>query len=486
MSPSVEPFNEAKYQALVDGLECSEILYSHLKIDNPTLRYDSEFYNKYSINVLNMVLKSPTNKLEAFSSWITQGPNPTFSPYGEIPCLTGRNIASGRVNYNDPDYIDDHEYEKLKRFQLLPGDTLITLKGKGSIGKIGFVSESKPAIFSRNIGVVRPRGIEPAMLNAYLMSKYGRDLILRGETGGTGQTTLTTSHLKLMDIPIFSRLPEQLAIVLGASESAKRKSDSAFSIAEEYLLRALRIDKYLTATSAVSIKNLSKSLSISGRLDAEYYQPKYDNLFDALKAHNTQPLGGNGGIVTIKKSIEPGSEFYCDEGIPFVRVSDVTKFDITEPEIKLPNNIVPDITSLYPQKDTILFSKDGSVGIAYKVEERLEAITSGALLHLTVKNTEDVLPDYLTLVLNSIVVQMQAERDSSGAIIQHWKPSDIEKVIIPVLDLSVQKQIAEKVRESFALRHQSDQLLANAKRAVEIAIEEGEDAALVWLKDKVE
>ena len=81
---------------------------------------------------------------------------------------------------------------------------------------------------------------------------------------------------------------------------------------------------------------------------------------------------------------------------------------------------------------------------------------------------------------------MQAERDSNGAIIQHWKPSEIENVIIPVLDMDKQRELAEMVQKSFALRRQSQQLLEYAKQAVEIAIEQGEAASLAWLKDKVE
>ena len=136
------------------------------------------------------------------------------------------------------------------------------------------------------------------------------------------------------------------------------------------------------------------------------------------------------------------------------------------------------------RKDTILFSKDGSVGIAYKVEDTMEVITSGALLHLTIKNPDEILPDYLTMVLNSPIVQLQAERDTNGAIIQHWKPSEIEKVVIPVLDMDKQIEISDKVKESFALRKKSKQLLEDAKRAVEIAIEQDEESAIEWLKDR--
>ena len=232
---------------------------------------------------------------------------------------------------------------------------------------------------------------------------------------------------------------------------------------------------------SLSIKNYSDSFLVSGRLDAEYYQPKYEALFGALSKFKTQKLGGVRGLVNVAKSIEPGSEAYVEVGIPFVRVSDVSKFEISEPEIKLRSDILPNPEVLFPQKDTILLSKDGSVGIAYKIESTMPVITSGALLHLTVRNKAEVLPDYLALVLNSPIVQLQAERDSNGAIIQHWKPSEIENVIIPVLDMDVQKEIATKVQESFALRKQSKHLLKYAKQAVEMAIKQGEDVALEWL-----
>lgn len=71
------------------------------------------------------------------------------------------------------------------------------------------------------------------------------------------------------------------------------------------------------------------------------------------------------------------------------------------------------------------------------------------------------------------------------ALVKRCKPSEIENVIIPVLDMDIQKEIATKVQESFALRKQSKQLLEYAKQAVEMAIEQGEDVAMEWLKDKV-
>lgn len=212
-------------------------------------------------------------------------------------------------------------------------------------------------------------------------------------------------------------------------------------------------------------KSLSSSFLYSGRLDAEYYQPKYDRLSEHLAKHPTRQLGE---LVQMSKSIEPGSDAYQAEGIPFVRVSDLSKQGVESPAICLDPVIYG--SAPRPKQDTILLSKDGSVGIAYKVEEDMEVITSGAILHLSIKSQE-VLPDYLTLVLNSMVVRMQAERDAGGSIIQHWKPSEIAEVVIPILPISIQQKLSERVSESFALRREATLLLNRAKVMVERAIE---------------
>ncbi|WP_207660353.1 restriction endonuclease subunit S [Enterocloster bolteae] len=236
---------------------------------------------------------------------------------------------------------------------------------------------------------------------------------------------------------------------------------------------------FTPSTEQVADKSFLNSFGSSGRLDAVYYQTKYDALFAKLSAVKTYLLGD---LVWIKKSVEPGSNEYLSEGIPFVRVSDLSKYGLSNPEIHL-RRIPFAHMNLQPKKETILLSKDGSVGIAYKVEKDLDIVTSGAILHLEFK-TDQFLPDYLTLVLNSLIVKMQAERDAGGSIIQHWKPSEIKKVVIPWLPIDKQEQISYKIQGSFSLRRESKELLERAKQAVEMAIEKDEQTALNWLVSK--
>ena len=215
----------------------------------------------------------------------------------------------------------------------------------------------------------------------------------------------------------------------------------------------------------LSIRSLSQSYGVSGRLDSEYYQTKYDAIERKIKSFSHKKLGD---LVTIQKSIEPGSEAYQDKGVEFVRVANLSKFGISKSDICLNReNFAKELEKLAPKKDTILLSKDGSIGISYCLEEDLECITSGAILQLKVKDKNEILPQVLSLILNSIAVKLQAERDSGGSIIAHWKISEIENVLIPLLDLGLQEQIASKIQKSFALRAKSKSLLESAKAKVE-------------------
>ena len=284
------------------------------------------------------------------------------------------------------------------------------------------------------------------------------------------------SLIKALMIPNISKtLSDKIESIVISANDSRQKAMELFSEAEKNFIQILSFDTFTDPKEVSTVKRFSESFGISGRIDAEYYQSKYDDLFNRLKAFNCKKLKK---IVDIKKSIEPGSEFYVDDGIPFVRVSDIDKFGISEPPIRLPNDIEKNVQLLFPKKNTILLTKDGSCGIAYKMKEDSEVITSSAILHLTVKDVNEILPDYLVLVINSSIVRLQAERDAGGSIIQHWKPSEIGEVLIPIIDIQMQKELVAQIQEAFVLLKESDIKLKKAINIVEKAIEQSKPGAI--------
>lgn len=469
----------------MDGLECKEVDLLEI-LNNKDKRIDSTFYTA----------KIPYNHN---LTYVKIGQYLVSTQYGVSKDMSEEHIGYPIYRMNEIHHmlcdlnptksveLSNKEFEK---FKLNNRDVLFNRTNSYEfVGRTGiYYYNGVDQTYASYLVRLNPdnENILSEYLAAFLNSKYGVADVKRRARQSINQTNVNPEEVKEIKIPLICNSLQKLIkeCFLKANQLRISATDE-YAMAESILSHSFDLSSQNENAITFSIKTLENSFFSTGRLDAEYYQPKYDQVFDILKNFPTKTLGGKNGIVTIKKSIEPGSNAYCENGIPFVRISDVTKFGISEPSIKLPSDIVPNVSSLYPHKNTILFSKDGSVGIAYKVEEDSELITSGALLHLTVKNTEEILPDYLTLILNSKVVQLQAERDSNGAVIQHWKPSEIENVVIPLLDMDIQRDIASKVQEAFRLREKSKQLLEYAKQAVEMAIEQNEDVAIKWLDEKV-
>lgn len=382
---------------------------------------------------------------------------------------------------------------------VLTGDVIVS-SIEGSLGSCALITEDyNHALCSTGFYVVRSSQLNSETLLTLFKSEPIQQLLKKG-CSGTILTGIGKQEFKQIPIPLIrpevqaeiaQYIQRSFALRKEASqllEEAKLSVEQAIAIwggksliyngLQEEACKKERLAMYLLLKELGLIddmpqrnkvvtteKKLSATFFASGRLDAEYYQPKYDYLDSQLAQLPTQRLGE---LVEVRKSIEPGSEAYQTEGIPFVRVSDLNKFGLETPSVCLDRTTYA--TAPRPQKDTILLSKDGSVGIAYKLDTDTDMITSGAILHLSVKEKE-VLPDYLTLVLNSPIVKMQAERDAGGSIIQHWKPSEIEQVIIPILPPDMQQKLSEQVSKSFELRREAGVLLSEAKGMVERAIE---------------
>ena len=465
----------------MDGLECSEILLSDIDLGD---RIDAEYFSKQYLEIEKRLSFVKTRKIGELSSAVASAFYPAATQLysiGDTAFIRCVDCVSYPVISTD----QDAQFEKIP-YSFAKQNSGISLLKQHEIviTKVGtpcyasvLEGYDEVALSRTVLGLTQIKTVDPYYLMTFLRCKYGFGQLYR-QRELTIQYQLTLPRVKAVDVFLPSNAFQSSIVTLVKQyehymHTSVRHYRNAMSILMSNISSNLTLNE-----SGVSVKTFSTSYAITGRLDAEYYQPKYDGLFALLDGLPTKRLGE---IMDIRKSIEPGSEYYGDEGVPFIRVSDVTKMGIDAPSIKIPITTVPSIEKLYPKKDTILFSKDGSVGIAYKMEDDIDAVTSGALLHLRVKNTANVLPDYLTLVLNSEVVQLQAERDTNGAIIQHWKPGDIANVVIPILPSDVQSEIARKVQESFSLRRQAEKLIETAVRAVEIAIEQDEAAAVEWL-----
>lgn len=414
----------------------------------------------------------------------------SFSQYGTSKTLNEDKLGFPILRLNEFDsffigepqkYTDKIDQETFSNLKIKKNDVLIcrTNGNPKYVGRASIVPEDYDYGFASYLFRVRPDSkiINSATLVAYLNSKYGREEIEKYSLV-SNQANFSPAKFRKIKLPQFSSiLQEKIEDIIFDSHNHLKLSKKKYKDAEEILLDLFDFNNFLRniLKKQISVKSL-KDTMIFNRIDAEYFQPKYDDLINKIKEKDSALLID---IVDIQKSVEPGSASYKAEGIPFVRVADISKFGIDEPKIHLSPELFSKTIS--PQKDTILFSKDGTCGIAYKFIDSNRIITSSALLHLSKKKDVNIDLDYLTLVLNSPIIQMQAERDAGGSIIKHWSVPQIEQVEIPIVEEDIQQDIGDKIRSSFLLRRISEKLIKTAQKAVEIAIEEGEDVALTFI-----
>jgi len=479
-------FDEVKYRALLEEQEISEVMLSDARLCNSVFRFDAQYFQKKYLKEDESIAKYPIRLLGDIA-FITDGQHGyhEVDEFSDIRHITAKNAKGWFVNDEGADRIAKWVDDKNKRSSLQFNDVILSTRG--TVGLCAIVdNDILPANIDQDVARIdiEENVCKATVLIAYLNSVIGQDWIVRNSTGMV-QQGLALWRLKELPIPIFTtEFQTKIDTTIQDARLTRISSRAIYNQAETLLLNALGMADFSPSIEKVNIKSFKDSFLASGRIDAEYYQPKYEEMMVHISAQAHEKLAS---LVTIKKSIEPGSDAYTEDedGLPFLRVADYNKFGITEPQKKLKASFVTEnkkkLLTLKPEANTILFSKDGSVGEAYCLREDANFITSGAVLHLSVRDTSQVLPDYLTLALNSKLVRMQAERDAGGSIILHWRISEIENVIVPVVDMAIQTQIADLVQQSFTLKAESERLLAAAKRAVEIAIETDEQTALDFI-----
>lgn len=453
-----------------------------LKI-NPAFRLDAEFYKNGYLENDKFLLKFPLKNISEYS-FITDGEHgsPDWDENSNIKYITAENIKPGYILRNKFRTISKNQHKRNDRSRVRENDILLY-----SVGGRGYVAKAENDLFPcnipRSVAIIRLNNFNnflPEYVTIFLNTKYGEYQVQRLQAGNI-QPMLSLENIKKFQIIELSiKFQKEVSNIYNTSYSLRQSADNLYQEAENILLEELGLKDYIPQNKKCFTKNLSDTQK-AGRFDAEYFQPKYEDTIEKIKEYREgYDLLKN--ISNIKKCIEPGSSEYKEYGISFIRVSNLNKFEIN-------NNNQQYVSQLFyennlehqPKKNEILLSKDGTLGIAYCLyKEPKKMICSSGIVRLT---DIKIKPLCLTLILNSILSQMQIKQKSGGALIVHWLTNDVKNLLIPLLSPSIQSIISTKIQESFVNREKSKQLLEIAKKAVEIAIEENEEKGLDYIKN---
>ena len=99
--------------------------------------------------------------------------------------------------------------------------------------------------------------------------------------------------------------------------------------------------------------------------------------------------------------------------------------------------------------------------------------------------SEKINSETLLVLFKNKIMQQILKQNCSGTILTCMNKDAFLNIIIPIVNDIFQSKREEKVKESFKLKEESKQLLEVAKRAVEIAIEDGEELAVKYIKENL-
>lgn len=463
----------------MDGLDFQEIKKSELENE---FTIGAEYYGKKYVESISVV-KRQKKTIPLGQMWIlaTDGDHgsPDYQESGVLYLLS-ECVKEGYIEKAKCRYITEAKNRELKRSCLHPGDIVVTKTGV-YFGKSAVIPESIPeANTIAHVGKITLKSqYNPYYVSTFLNCKYGYcQLRRRG-------IKATRPEIKLVEFPDIV-IPEFSDRLYSAVEASVRKANTLLELASGTmeLSAKLIIDSLAVGSShaervskaLVSFKN---SFQLTGRLDAEYYQLKYKNYEAAVfGASNGYTLVKN-EFVPVKKSCPRTLDNYNYVEIGDIDVGTGSAFANTVATEELPDN-----AKIMTQKGDLLVSTVRPNRGAVAILGNGDLLVSGAFTVL--REDGDYPKEVLQVLLRTSMYRDWLLRFNVGTSYPVIKDEDVLNMPIPILGDDIKQDVVAKVNESASLRRQSKQLLEYAKQAVEMAIEQGEDIALAWLKSKVE
>ena len=472
-------------------IEFSEVLLSEL---GQEMRFDSEYWEPAYLR--NEDLLKSKNHMQ--TKQLAQNPqygisiamNETGNGYS---ILKMDNIMDVLAEDKDAKYADISP-KLFKQFQLNKFDVLFNrVNSDEFVGRTGiYLLDGEHTFASYLVKVDTQEPHTNCYLTAFLNCKYGKTSLQRVKRRAVNQANINAKELSNLTIPLpsetFQKAIQELIV-----EAQKQKvlSEKLYKEAEDILLEELgllnwkpKITSFNYQDVKFEVENsvntiLASEIFSEDRLDSEYWHPKYDEFFSLLQKNTKIKFHTLGSLVSWIKGVEIGGKEYLEEGdYPFIRVSNITSkgFDFVSAKYVKPETF-DNLEKYQVKKGEILLSKDGTAGIAYYIREDIKAINCSGILRLI--NSSKLPNEYIELVLNSPIVQIQIERKMSGALIQHLNVSESMKFIIP--EISSVNKVSKKVETAFNAQAKNKMLLETAKQAVDIFIETNEKKALTYI-----
>lgn len=452
--------------------------------NNKSLRIDSTYFVKASEAIDRALKKSSHFFLK--KTEVVSGPfGSTLKSHSYlkegVPFVRVQNIKGGfEIQKNEIVYISEKDNDTLKNSQLVVDDLVLSKVGN-TIGYYARVDEElqRCNISENNIGI-KLSGYHVARRHyilTFLNSSYGKTLTLR-KISGNAQPKLNVSDINDIPIPQKSELFEsQISLLITKSRKIKHDSIAIYAQAEALLLASLGLKNFSPSNKNTNIKSFKNSFQTTGRLDAEYYQPKYEDYQKHIFSYSK-------GWLPLEKICDLKDKNYSPSDEKFFQYIELADIDKSGGITGCSKELGKDLPSRARRKinagDVLISSIEGSLSSCAIVSKEFE--NSLCSTGFYVIKSDEINSETLLVLFKSDLMQNILKQSCSGTILTAINKDEFSKIPLPLIDPKTQSQISSLIQESFTLKAKSEKLLEVAKQAVEMAIEESEEKAAAFLQ----
>ncbi len=450
-----------------------------ISVESTIFRLDSEFFHPKILSTKKTIRSKAHSTLRKIGATIIH-PSEVKRKYEEtgIQILLAQNIRDNFMDFSIRVFMSEKLENQLQKNRLEYGDIALTRSGANYGQCAPYLGLPSKIFACADDLVIRDLKIPGTYLSTYLNTSFGKNLIESCKYGGSQPHIAPQT---LYDIPIYipsNKLIHKIDRQVKDAFELTKKSEATYRQAETFLLSELGLADYQPKHRLTFVKNYSDTQRAE-RIDADYFQPKYEEIVNAIQSYSGGWSTVGNLAYTKKENFKPKrkTEYRYIELANIASNGEITDCMTTQGR-DLPSRARRQVS----MGDVIVSSIEGSLDSIAQIKKEYDEALCSTGFHVI--NSEVFNSETLLVLMKSIVGQLQLKKGCSGTILTAINKDEFDQIVLPIMGKEKQIQIHKKITESFNLRKRSKHALECAKRAVELAIEQDERTALDWLENE--
>ncbi len=319
----------------------------------------------------------------------------------------------------------------LERLVPEPGTLLQTCSGR-NLGPLVYADRflSRFVVSDDMLRIMIPDEVDRLYTFAFLSTSTGQALVTRRKTGGVIDH-LSAADLAAIEVPFIDRaltidVACQMRLSVDLRESARLRLDNLIT---EYASASVFPEQAFPLRAGWT----QKASSLSGRLDAAFYNPHVSRIVSAVRA-----LGGV-RVGDVADAFIPGryKRYYVapEHGRPIVSGRQLLQSKPVNLRHIAPRSV--DYTAFSLEEGMVAFGAEGRAEERISQPALIVSDRAGWLANnhvMRVRPKPGINPGWLYLAFAVFQTQAQVKACSCGSVVDTVYPADLNEVILPPID----------------------------------------------------